>query len=267
MNPVTAFSKRMRGILIAQYAHMLEFRAELLLWALSNSLSFILMGVWHEATSRGTFALQPLEVVRYFLAVFIVRQLTVVWVIWEMEQDALHGRLSHFLLAPIDPIWRYIGAHLAERLARIPFSVGLVVLFFVIYPDAFFIPDPVDALLALAFCLVAFILRFAIQHTLGLLSFWTERATSVEQLMFIVYMFLSGAVAPLDVFPPLARDIVMWTPFPYLIWVPARLLIPGGEEIDVVRAALICAAWFTALVIVNRVVWRRGLKRHSAMGA
>ena len=66
---LVAFSRRMRGILIAQYAHMLEFRAELLLWALSNSLSFILMGVWHEATSRGTFALQPLEVVRYFLAV------------------------------------------------------------------------------------------------------------------------------------------------------------------------------------------------------
>lgn len=267
---MNAFARRMRGLLVAQYAHMLEFRAELVLWAFSNSLSFILMGVWHEATQRGSFAMQPIEVVRYFLAVFVVRQLTVVWVIWEMEQDVLHGRLSHFLLTPVDPVWRYVAAHLAERLARLPFSIGLVALFFVIYPAALFVPDPVDALLALTFCVVAFVLRFLIQHTLGLLSFWTERATSVEQLMFIVYMFLSGAIAPLDVFPPAVKDVVMYTPFPYLIWVPARLIVPGADAagaIDVTQAALVCAAWFVALLVVNRVVWRRGLKRHSAMGA
>ena len=264
-----AFLRRMRGLLVVQYAQMLEFRAELVLWALSNSLSFILMGVWHEATSRGTFTIQPLEVVRYFLAVFIIRQLTVVWVMWEFEQDVLQGRLSHFLLSPVDPVWRYIAAHLAERLARLPFSVGLVVLFFVIYPQAFFVPDPVNALLALAFAVIAFILRFAMQYTLALLAFWTERASSAESLMFIVYMFLSGAVAPLDVFPPGVKDVVMWTPFPYLIWVPARLLVPTstGEEIDVVRAALVCAVWFVGLVILNRWLWKRGLRKHSAMGA
>ena len=264
-----AFLRRLRGLLVVQYAHMLEFRAELVLWALSNSLSFILMGVWHEATSRGTFAIQPLEIVRYFLAVFIIRQLTVVWVMWEFEQDVLQGRLAHFLLSPIDPVWRYVAAHLAERLARLPFSAGLVVLFFLIYPDALFVPDPVNALLALVFVVVAFILRFAMQYTLALLSFWTERASSAESLMFIVYMFLSGAVAPLDVFPPLVKDIVMWTPFPYLVWVPARLLVPSstGEQIDVVRAALVCAAWLFAFVILNRVLWRRGLRKHAAMGA
>lgn len=264
---MSGFPRRLKGLLVAQYAHMLEFRAELVLWALSNSLSFILMGVWHEATARGSFALQPLEVVQYFLAVFVVRQLTVVWVIWEMEQDVLHGRLSQQLLAPIDPVWRHIAAHLAERLARLPFSIGLVALFFVIYPAAFFVPDLRDAALALAFCVVAFVLRFVLQHTLGLLSFWTERATSVEQLMFIVYMFLSGAIAPLDVFPPAVREAVMWTPFPYLIWVPARLIMPGPDVIDTSRAALVCGAWFVGLLVVNRVVWRRGLKRHSAMGA
>lgn len=264
-----AFFRRMRGLLVVQYAQMLEFRAELVLWALSNSLSFILMGVWHEATTRGSFAIQPLEVVRYFLAVFIIRQLTVVWVMWEFEQDVLQGRLSHFLLSPIDPVWRYIAAHLAERLARLPFSAGLVVVFFVIYPDAWFVPALNNALLALLFALVAFILRFILQYTLALLAFWTERASSAETLMFIVYMFLSGAVAPLDVFPPLVRDIVMWTPFPYLIWVPARLLVPSsnGEAIDVARAALVCAVWFVALLIVNRLLWKRGLQKYSAMGA
>jgi ABC-2 type transport system permease protein len=261
-----ALLHRTRTLLSVYYAYMVEYRAELLLWALANSLSFILMGVWYEATSRGSFAVQPLEVVRYFLAVFVVRQLTVVWVIWEVEQDMQKGRLSHFLLTPLDPAWRYVASHLAERLARLPFSAALVVLFFVLYPPAFFVPDPVEALLAVAFCLVAFALRFLLQYTFALLSFWTERATNVESLVFIVYMFLSGAVAPLDVFPPAVKDVVMLTPFPYLIWVPARLVI-GGGDIDVLRAALVCGAWMAALFIVNRLVWARGLRHHSAQGA
>ncbi len=257
---------RVRVILSVYYAMMVEFRAELILWALANSLSFILMGAWYEATSRGSFSVQPLDVVRYFLAVFVVRQLTVVWVIWQVEEDMQRGRLAHYLLTPIDPAWRYVASHVSERLARLPFSALIVVGFFVIYPPAFFVPGYKSALIAGAFCVVAFALRFMLQYTLALLSFWTERASNVESLMFIVYMFLSGAVAPLDVFPPAVKDIVMLTPFPYLIWVPARLVV-GGADIDIPRAALVCGAWFIAIFVVNRIVWVRGLKRFSAQGA
>jgi ABC-2 type transport system permease protein len=244
--------RRTRAVLAVYYASMAEYRAELLLWALSNSLSFILMGAWYQAT--------------YFLAVFVIRQLTVVWVIWEVEQDMQKGRFAHFLLAPLDPVWRYIALHVAERIARLPFSVGLVVLFFLLYRDAVFVPDPIGLVEGLAFALVAFALRFLIQYTFALLSFWTERASSVESLVFIVYMFLSGAVAPLDFFPPAIKDAVMLTPFPYLIWVPARLIV-GGGHIDVARAALVCGAWTLGLLVLNRVVWARGLKRFSAQGA
>ena len=257
---------RIRSLLAVYYAMMVEYRAELLLWALSNSLAFILMGAWYQATSRGTFAVQPIDVVRYFLAVFVVRQLTVVWVIWEVEQDMQRGRLAHFLLTPIDPLWRYLALHVSERLARLPFSFGLVVLFFVLYPPAFFVPDPVHALQAVAFCFVAFALRFLIQYTFALLSFWTERASSVESLVFIVYMFLSGAVAPLDVFPPAVKDVVMLTPFPYMVWVPARLIV-GGAAVDLEQACVVCGAWMVALVVINRIVWARGLKRFTAQGA
>jgi ABC-2 type transport system permease protein len=257
---------RAQAVLGVYYAQMVEYRAELVLWALSNSLSFILMGVWYQATTRGSFAVQPIDVVRYFLAVFVVRQLTVVWVIWEVEQDMQRGRLAHFLLAPLDPVWRYVALHVAERLARLPFSAMIVAAFFLLYRPAFFVPDAVHALEAAGFVVVAFALRFLIQYTFALLSFWTERATSVEQLVFIVYMFLSGAVAPLDVFPPAVKDAVMLTPFPYLIWVPARLIV-GGTDIDVARAALVCGAWFLGLLVVNRLVWARGLKRFSAQGA
>jgi ABC-2 type transport system permease protein len=257
--------RRAAGMLSVSYAFMVEYRAELILWALSNSLSFILMGAWYEATARGSFAMQPVDVLRYFIAVFVVRQLTIVWVIWELEQDVQKGKLSHFLTQPVDPAWRYVAAHVAERAARLPFSAVIVAAFFLLVTPARFVPAPMDVLLTLVFVVLAFTLRFLIQYTLGLTLFWTERATSIEVLMFVVYMFLSGAVAPLDVFPQEVRDVVMWTPFPYLIWLPARLLL-GSEGLDVTRAFLICGGWIVGLFVINRIVWRRALRHHGAMG-
>lgn len=258
--------RRARGLFSVYYAYMTEYRAELVLWALANSLSFILMGAWYQAAAGGGLGISSLDVVRYFLAVFVVRQLTVVWVIWEFDQDIQKGRLSQYLLQPIDPLWRYVAAHLSERVARLPFSAIIVALFFLIFPPARFVPGLEDGLLAVAFALLAFALRFAIQYTLALLSFWTERASSLESLMFILYMVVSGAIAPLDVFPPAVREAALWTPFPYMIWLPARLLV-GGVELDLVRAALVCGGWLVVLTLINRVVWRRGLRRHSSMGA
>ena len=49
-----------RTLLLAHYAHMLEYRAEIFLWALSNSLPIILMGVWIQASSEGNLNL-PLK--------------------------------------------------------------------------------------------------------------------------------------------------------------------------------------------------------------
>ena len=87
---------------------MLEYRAELLLWALSGSLPFILMGVWTQAAQAGNFGLSAVEFARYFLAVYLVRQLTVVWVIWDFEREIVNGKLSFRLLQPLDPVWHHV---------------------------------------------------------------------------------------------------------------------------------------------------------------
>jgi ABC-2 type transport system permease protein len=264
---VKAFVRRLLGLLRTSYAYMNEYRAELVLWALANSLSFILMGVWKEATERGSFALSSLDVVRYFLAVFVVRQLTVVWVIWEIEMQVVQGKLAPLLLQPVDIVWRHLMSHVAERFARLPFSAALVALFFVLYPKAFFVPSASTFALFSLLCLCAFLLRFAIQYTISLGCFWTERASSIEMVTFLFYMFLGGALAPLDFFPAPMREVIMYTPFPYLIWFPSRLLLGGVDGAAVLRAFVTMGAWFAACVVVNRLLWRAGLRRFSAMGA
>ncbi|MGL5940420.1 MAG: ABC transporter permease [Waterburya sp.] len=257
--------KKVRIILMTYYAYMLEYRAEIFLWALSNSLPIILMGVWIQAAQSGDFGFSSTDFARYFFSVFIVRQFTTIWVIWEFEREILEGKLSFRLLQPLDPVWHHVARHLAEKMTRVPLIVVFCALFFWLYPDAAWIPELKNLLLSIIAIALAFILRFATQYTFSMFAFWTERASAIEQFWFLFYLFLSGTIAPLEVFPETVRQIVEWTPFPYMMHFPAILLM--GLPADFGKGILIMLVWTSIFIIINRWLWRKGLKQYSGMGA
>ena len=96
-------------------------------------------------------------------------------------------------------------------------------------------------------------------------AFWTERASALQDFWFLFYLFLSGTIAPLEVFPETIRQIVLLTPFPYLINFPASILI--GLPTDIPRGFLSILGWFLLFLGINRIMWRQGLKKYSGMGA
>jgi ABC-2 type transport system permease protein len=254
-----------RVFLSVYYAYMVEYRAELMLWVLANSLPIIMMGVWIQAAQGGQFALTPVLFARYFISVFFVRQLTVVWVAWEFEKEVVEGRLSPRLLQPIDPVWHHVAGHIAERFARMPFSVLLIGFFFVLYPQAIWFPSLPRLLGFGALVAIAFIFRFLIQYTFALCAFWTERATAIEQVWFLFYTLLAGMVAPLDVFPDAVREVVLWTPFPYLVYFPVSILV--GLSTPIWKGLGVMLIWMVVFWGLNRWLWRQGLKQYSGMGA
>ncbi|HEY9620119.1 MAG TPA: ABC-2 family transporter protein [Crinalium sp.] len=257
---------RKAGTLISvYYAYMVEYRAELLFWVLSGTLPLILMGVWVEASQQGKFGLSPLDFIRYFLAVFVVRQFSVVWVIWDFEREIVEGKLSLRLLQPLDPGWHHFASHFAERFARLPFAFILIGLFFVLYPQAIWIPSIPTLLLSVLLISLAFTLRFIIQYTFAMFAFWTERASALEQFFFLFYLFLSGMIAPLELFPPVVRQIVEWTPFPYMINFPASVLV--GLPVDIGKGLAVTLGWIVLSFGLNRWLWHKGLKQYSGMGA
>ncbi|HEY9640489.1 MAG TPA: ABC-2 family transporter protein [Coleofasciculaceae cyanobacterium] len=262
MNRILRIAKTLLSV---YYAYMLEYRAELFFWVLSGSLPIILMGVWIEASQGGQFGLSPIDFTRYFIAVFLVRQFSIVWVIWEFEREIVEGKLSFRLLQPLDPGWHHFASHVSERFARLPFAVILLLLFFLLYPQAAWVPSASRFLLCVLAVSLAFVLRFVSQYTFAMMAFWIERANAIESFWFLFYLFLSGMIAPLEVFPPLMRQIALWTPFPYLINFPASILV--GLPVNLTQGFLAMLSWIGLFFVLNRWLWRKGLKRYSGMGA
>lgn len=257
-----------RVLLATQYAYMLEYRAEVALWALGGILPFIMLALWRQAGlgAGGLGAgLDPQQLTRYFLAVFVVRQFTIVWLIYSFEEDALQGKLSAYLLQPLQPLWRYVAAHVAEQVTRLPFVIAILAVFFLLDPAAFWIPSPAAVALTLLITPLAFALRFLLQSAITMVCFWSERASALERLLFIPYLYLSGLVAPLEVFPEGVRRLALWTPFPHMIAVPAQLL--AGLPVDLGFSLRVMALWAALLLPLTLLLWRAGLRRYSAMGA
>jgi ABC-2 type transport system permease protein len=254
-----------RVLLSSQYALMLEYRAEIALWALSGVLPLIMLGVWQGSGAGLAAGIGPQQLGRYFLAAFVVRQFTVVWLIHVFEEEALQGKLSPQLLQPLHPLWRHLAAHLAEQATRVPFVLLLLAPVAIWNPAMLPLPGPGRLLLAALAILSAFLLRFIVQSILTMACFWSERAAALDRLLLIPYLFLSGLVAPLATFPPPVRALAEATPFPSMLAFPAALL--AGEPVDVLAGFLRLAAWSALLLPVALLLWRIGIRRYSAMGA
>ena len=253
-----------RALLGSQYALMLEYRAEIALWALSGVLPLIMLGVW-SGSGAAAAGLSAQQLSHYFLAAFVVRQFTVVWLIQVFEDDALQGRLSPFLLQPLSPLWRYLAAHFSEQASRIPFVAVMLLVVGLAAPGLLWLPSAGNLLLGILAIVAAFLLRFLLQVLVTTLCFWSERAAALDRLLMIPYLFLSGIVAPLNTFPPAVRRLALATPFPWMVDFPARLL--AGEPVNVALGFGAIAAWCLLLLPIGHWLWRAGLRRYSAMGA
>jgi ABC-2 type transport system permease protein len=262
--------RKARALFSAWLAHMTIYRAEILIWMLVGTLPLIMMAVWigkAQAAGGNLGGFSPQTFAAYFLSAWLSQQFTVAWVVWEMDFQIRQGQFSVKLLKPLDPFWEYFAQHFTERLVRGPFVIVIVVAGTLLVPGTILTPD-VQHLLAYVLVIhLAFSMRFLIAYCIGMLCFWLENATAFDEFYFVLSIMLGGAFAPLEFYPAWLRAFVEWTPFPYIVYYPAKVLsgqLPWGQVGQVVA---IQALWIVGLGLLSRVMWRAGLKRYGAVGA
>lgn len=179
-----------------------------------------------------------------------------------LAEDIRLGRITAQLLHPFPFLEVHCARWLAFQLLQL-LVVG-VLLGTAVTSGLLPVPDPGSLAVGLAFtCLVAG-LWFAFNLVIGLLAFWLEQTWVLRVILKDVGVFLSGAILPLELYPEGMRRALLWTPFPYLTWVPARIV--SGEYPDVAGACLMTLAWTAGIGLVCWGLWRRGLRLYSAAG-
>jgi ABC-2 type transport system permease protein len=78
---------------------------------------------------------------------------------------------------------------------------------------------------------------------------------------------LGGVVIPVELFPRAVQSILAWTPFPYVLDFPVRVMIGRISGPDMLAGFAIQLFWIVALGSLFAWGWRKALRQYSAAGA
>lgn len=179
-----------------------------------------------------------------------------------ISQEIRHGKISCFLLYPFSFINYQLSLFLSDKIIQA--FIGVFTLFIAFLFSWAEIPSASILFKAGIFILMINIFWFFVQLLIGLLSFWLEETWGLNASIRFISAFLSGSVLPLDLYPELFAKILLWTPFPYLTYIPVKILM--GEAVDVSFSLSLLCVWALILFLVVRWVWGRGLKLYTGAG-
>lgn len=249
---------------------MSAYRAEIVIWILSGSLPLIMLAVWigkanaEDGTVNG---FTPSDFAAYFLAAWLTQQITVAWVSWELDYQIRLGELSAKLLRPFDVMWEHLSQHVTERLVRLPFIIVILSIGVWLVPNTQLTPGIMSVVVYALSAIMAFMIRFLISYCIGLLTFWFDQATALDELYFVAAAFLTGSFAPLEFYPPAVRAFIEWTPFPYTIYYPIQMLTGTVSNTEVMRILIVQLSWISMFALIRLFLWKHGLRRYGAFGA
>ncbi len=251
-------------------ATMLAYRASLLIWMIGQVLEpLVYLIVWSivsNASGGSVGGYSTSQFAAYFLLLMLVNQVTYTWIMYEFEYRIREGVLSFALLKPVHPIHSDIADNISSKLITTPFMLLVAAaLAFVFHPTLS--AAPLAIVLFFPALLLAFAIRFLLEWTLAQSAFWTTRVGAVNQVYFVLMLFLSGQFAPLTLLPYPLQVAAYVLPFRWLISFPIDLvsgrLSPDGAFIGLGAQV----AWLLVSYLLFRIVWRAGVKIYSAVGA
>lgn len=187
---------------------------------------------------------------------------------YEVSEEIRNGLINQFLLKPINYFTYRFSIFAAARLvsgglALVPILLASPLLFS--YLDL--PPAGWNYLAAVPALLLSAFIQFTLAFCFGLLTFWFLEIQSFVILSLAIETVLGGQVFPLDLLPRWLYEISSYLPYYYQMYFPAALLtgrISGPDE--ALRGLGLQVFWAITLYGLAQLLWRRGLRRHTAVG-
>lgn len=255
-------------LLRAYWQRAIEYRFQIVLWLLNGTFPLVLMLVWITiARERSINGFDANAFIGYYLGVVLVRRITLIWVLDDIEQPIRTGELSAYLVRPLD-----IGHIVFTNVVALRFLSALIAGTVVgaaalLVPGQQFALTPANIALFIGITAVGFVFEFLLQYLVGGLAFWTTQIYRIFDVVFYLKSFLGGFVVPITLMPPALQTVARWLPFQSSVGLPVEVLVGRASPERVLEGGLVSLAWLVILFVAGRFVWRRGVRSYSAVGA
>ncbi len=215
------------------------------------------------------------DIIAYYLLTMIARAFSSMpGLASGIARSIRDGSIKKYITQPVDMIGFLLLNRIAHKLVY--YSVALLPFALVFYLCRDYFPPVPDAGTWLAFIaslIMAFLLGFFLEATLGMIGFWLLEVSSLLFVYMLFIFFLSGHMFPIDMLDGVTiagsvtwGDVVRILPLQYLAYFPAAVFLGKIQGADLVQALWIEFAWLVFFILLCRVTFNRGLRRYSAFG-
>lgn len=183
-----------------------------------------------------------------------------------LSEEIRLGKISTYLIYPFS-FWKHHFCVFAafEFIQLVIATITIGILSYSGIIDIATVADLSHIAIGMVYGIAVAMCWFSIQFLLGIFGFWLEETWVLRVLFITVGNFLSGAIIPLDLYPEWLQSSLTYTPFPYLTYVPVKILM-GQYEGSVGFAFAIVGFWTVVTTLAGRFVWQRGVRLYTAAG-
>lgn len=186
---------------------------------------------------------------------------------YQISEEIRNGLINQFLLKPINYFAYRFSIFVAARLVSgLLIFLPLLVALPVIWPYLTFPLDGWRFAIGFPALLLSALIQFSIAYCFGLLTFWFLEIQGFVILSMAIETVLGGQIFPLDLLPASIYRVAQFLPFYYQMYFPGAIFTGRIEFPEAVRGLGIQAVWVLVLLVINQVLWARGLRRHTAVG-
>jgi ABC-2 type transport system permease protein len=178
-----------------------------------------------------------------------------------------NGEIKKFLVQPVDMITFLLLGRVAHKLVY--YTVAAAPFALVFFLCRGFFPGWPDAATMAAFILslvLAFLIGFFLEATLGMIGFWFLDVSSLLFVYMLFSFFFSGHMFPIDMLPGVWGELVNLLPLKYLAYFPSAVFLGKIQGQSLVNELLLECFWLAFFVITSRVALNRGFFRYSGYG-
>jgi ABC-2 type transport system permease protein len=246
-----------------------QYRAAMYMYLLGMVAEpVIYLVVWTTIAeeSGGTVGgLTPGELAAYYIVWTLVRNMNVVFTPFGWEWRIREGQLNGLLLRPLHPIHydiaQFAGGKVVWVLFYIPIAVGLTLAF-----EPTFGVRPLEIAVFFVAIWGAYLIRTFALSALGMVTFWTTRVAALFNLFFTLELLLSGRLVPMTLMPDWVETLAWFFPFQWTFYFPIQTLVGEYSNAELAAGLAMQVLWTVIGIGVFSLLWRRAVRRYSAVG-
>jgi len=184
-----------------------------------------------------------------------------------VAREIRDGTVKKYLIQPIDMLGFLLLYRLAHKLVY--YAVALLPFALVFYLCRGFFPEwqgwPTMGAY-LASLVMAFLLGFFLEATIGMIGFWFLEVNSLLFVYMLFNFFFSGHMFPIDMLPGVWGDVVRLIPLQYLAYFPAAVFLGKITGPELILGLWVQLGWLVFFAVLSRVVFCRGVRRYAGFG-